>query len=241
VRVPESWLAWRNYIYFGCIVNGLICRAAWPADRPAPYSVHGDRFHEEGVKLDRRSLGLLAALAALGVLVTVAVLFSGGAPLPGASAAPTLSPSPPATNAPLVSPTVPPTPAGSLTGRSASPSQGATPAVTPRPEPTIEVADVAGTWSGTWSNVFPDTEAGALEITLIQFGSELEGTVTFDGNGCLTTLPIQGALVGDQITLNVLSRDEVELEGELSGSTMSGSLSMTCNNAAGSWTVRRDD
>ncbi len=100
---------------------------------------------------------------------------------------------------------------------------------------------MTGTWTGIWTNVFPDTEADGLEITLTQAGSDLEGTVTFDGNGCLTTLPIQGALDGEQITLNVLSRDEVELEGELSGSTMSGTFSMSCNNTSGTWTLSRDD
>jgi hypothetical protein len=188
--------------------------------------------------VERRRLWLAGGFAVLAILV-VLVLLRPGAPGPGSqpSTSPSVTPSPTASSTVTASPASTVTPSGSTPTSLPSPTQA--PAATPTALPSITGIDASGTWSGTWTDLQPDTESGGLHLTLTQSGGDLEGTVVMDANSCLGDGAIQGTIAGNTVDLRVNQRDVVGFTGTISGNRMSGTFSMSCSNANGTWVVTR--
>lgn len=187
---------------------------------------------------DRRRAWLIAGLVVLAALV---VFFatrpsSGPTVTPSPSVLPSSSASAGASGSP--SPSASPSTGGASPSTPGNPSLPPVPTASPAPTPPPG-SDVAGTWTGTWANTSPDTSSGALTLVLEQAGPDLTGTLRMDDSICVTEQVLSGTNVDGRIALQNSLRDEVELEGALTGSTMSGTFSMSCDNASGTWSVSR--
>jgi hypothetical protein len=119
-----------------------------------------------------------------------------------------------------------------------SPALTGNPVSTPAPGATATPAQ-AVRWSGTWANTSPDNSTGSLEIVWTQDGSGLQGTLTMSGVACFTAGGIEGTVDGNQVTFQVLLRDEVEFEGTIAGDRVSGTFSLSCDGSEGTWEATR--
>ena len=93
---------------------------------------------------------------------------------------------------------------------------------------------VAGEWTGTWKRTSPPPTTGTMTFTLTQHGAKLSGTVQVVGSACLTTNKVHGTVNGKKVTVAVSEATvTAKYTGAVSGSTMSGSLAVTCSGLKG--------
>ncbi len=126
---------------------------------------------------------------------------------------------------------------GETTTASPAETPAASPSETPGTDGTTSKRDLTGSWAGTWVNVTPDGAAGTLELTWVQKGTALEGTITIEGTACLNAGTTTGSLSGRDVVFGVAQREvRVDFTGTVSGDTMSGTYSsINCDGAAGNW------
>ena len=136
----------------------------------------------------------------------------------------------PATTASVATPTlVPSTAASGATGGSASGASGA--------------ASLAGSWKGTWTRTSPLAGNGNITLDLQQQGQALSGKITLTGSACLTDgASITGTLNGQAMTLSVdQGGAKATFTGQVSASSISGNMQVTCSGVTGNgtWTASK--
>ena len=188
---------------------------------------------------DRRRAWLVALAA--GAVTLLVFLVTRPAESPGnPSGSPSVSPiaSPSASSDASPSST-----AGGSPGPTGSGPAGSTPSPIARPSPIatpIPGSDASGTWTGTWTNEAPDTSTGALSLVLTQAGPDVTGTLRMEQNNCVSEQVVTGTADDGRIELQNGLRDEVELTGTIAGGRMTGTFTMSCENASGTWSVSRN-
>jgi len=115
---------------------------------------------------------------------------------------------------------------------SAAPIVGAAPAGA-----AVHAAKVSGTWSGTWKRTTPAPTQGTMTLTLKQKARKVSGQEVVVGSACLTTNKVKGKVSGSSITLSVSQPSiRATYSGKVSGTTMSGTIEVTCNAVTGQGT-----
>jgi hypothetical protein len=116
---------------------------------------------------------------------------------------------------------------------------------TPAPE-TSDVGTTAtpfaGTWDGTWTRTAPVAGGGDLSLVMEQDGSTISGTYAATGGTCLTSGTISGSVDDITITMKLVSPGtDSDFTGTLSGDTIAGTLSASCDAGVGTgdWEVTR--
>ena len=108
--------------------------------------------------------------------------------------------------------------------------------------PGISSGDLSGTWTGTWERVGVAGQ-GEADLTLQQQGATLSGTIEFKDSLCVTPArQLSGAATGSVVNLAVDDGGTVAtFTGKLTGSTLSGVATVTCQGATGAakWAVSR--
>ena len=108
--------------------------------------------------------------------------------------------------------------------------------------PVGSTTDLSGTWTGQWRRVGIAGQ-GPMDLTLQQQGNTLSGSVEFRGSLCITPArQLTGTVIGDVVHLAVDQSGTVAtLTGKLTGSTLSGVATVTCQGLTGGakWTVSR--
>lgn len=184
-----------------------------------------------------RTQRLVAGAVFLAVLVAIAIYRPGG---PGGPAVDPSASSAPSGSAASASPS------GAVgSGSPGASASASSPAATTTPFPSITApptprgADVLGSWTGTWNQAQPFPASGQLTIAITQDGSTLTARVVMTDNTCFTEGQFQVEVSGQDVGLHNTLRDEVELDGSAAGNSMSGDLSMACDNAMGTFSVVR--
>ena len=94
---------------------------------------------------------------------------------------------------------------------------------TPQTTTTQAAADLTGAWTGTWAIDPPYADVtGTFTMDLVQTGGSFNGNVVLTNTDC-SDGPVSGTIVGTSLAYSWLTNPQpVQLTGEVSGSTMSG-------------------
>jgi hypothetical protein len=100
---------------------------------------------------------------------------------------------------------------------------------------------VAGTWNGAWaSSVYPGL-AGSFQVSLIQTGGSLTGTITISGSNCVSGGSLTGTVTGSSISFGAIQAEkQVAFTGTVNAAVMSGTWTASgCGQDAGGWNATK--
>ena len=96
---------------------------------------------------------------------------------------------------------------------------------------------IAGTWDGTWTST-EFQSSGGFSMTFESTADGFDGTIQIQGSECVSDGEVTASLDGDRITIGAVQAEErIDFEGQVSGSTMSGTYHSpaACGNDSGTW------